>query len=44
MSAERIADLEQRLAARDGKAGFKRNVIAIRAELERLRRDVAVSQ
>lgn len=42
MSAERIADLEQRLAARDGKPGYKRNCIAIKAELARLRRDVSL--
>lgn len=37
MSAERIKELEQKLAARDGMPGFKRNSVALRAEIARLR-------
>lgn len=33
---QRIADLKRKLAARDGKAEFKENCVAIRAEIERL--------
>jgi len=39
VSAERIADLERRLAAREGRPGYKRNVQHIQGELARLRRD-----
>jgi hypothetical protein len=34
--AGRIADLQRKIAARQGKPGFKKNTRAIRAELERL--------
>lgn len=36
-TAARIAELEAKLAARDGQPGYKRNAEAIRAELGRLR-------
>lgn len=34
--ALRIGDLQEKLAARDGKPGFTRNVAALRAEIARL--------
>lgn len=37
MFEQRIMDLETKLAARDGKPGFKQNCAAIKAELARLR-------
>lgn len=36
MSAARIALLQDRIQAREGKAGYKRNVQALRAEVARL--------
>jgi hypothetical protein len=39
--ADRKALLERKLAARDGVSGFKANVIALRAEIERL--DAAIA-
>lgn len=38
MSAARIAELQIKLAARDKKPGFKRNVIHIRQEIGRLKK------
>lgn len=38
----RIAELEARLAAREGKPGYKLNCVEIRAELARLRAQEAV--
>ena len=37
----RIADLQNRIAARDGKPGYKRNVAALKAELAKLQKDIA---
>lgn len=37
--AERIAELQAKLAARQDKPGFKRNVQRIRAELARLQQE-----
>lgn len=36
MPAARIAQIQERIAARDGKPGYKRNVEALKLELERL--------
>lgn len=36
MPAARIAQIESMIAARDGQPGYKRNVMALKAELERL--------
>lgn len=36
MSAARIEQLQAKLAAREGKPGFKRNAQALRAEIARL--------
>lgn len=37
MSDERIAELQEKLAARKGKGGFKKNIAFIEAEIERLK-------
>lgn len=39
--ADRKAVLERKLAAREGVPGFKGNVIALRAEIERLDAEIA---
>lgn len=36
MPAARIAQIQDMITARDGKPGYKRNVIALKAELARL--------
>lgn len=36
MPAARIAQIESMIAARDGQPGYKRNVVALKAELARL--------
>jgi hypothetical protein len=42
MSAARIAELEAKAAAREGRPGYKRNHAAIQRELAKLRRDVSL--